>query len=342
MDNEARGEMRVRVDRGRRRARLREDDVAMVQFTLLGDDWLDKQSRYESRWSSKRCEVKRARAKIIASFSTTSDYLIVCAASASTAARTSKGVYQSACSSSLVTIDSPVSPFSFQVFPSFPRGSNPTDSLSPRSTPRLARVPLPAVLIHYRPGPDPRERERERLLGDTKLPGPRPEIIRALWSTSRTTQMRASTSGSVLVKVRVEREQAPSQWTREDAEPREQQTRRRRQRKKTTMKTTMRIPRVNTSRHGNGMSVLLSCYGDVLTRAKHDYLNFRNRTALSCQECKRRKIKCDRTSPCSACCRRGEEKTCRWEVVQKATVPYVQCSLVPDAYRPLTDMSIAI
>ncbi|KAM0754833.1 hypothetical protein T439DRAFT_297225 [Meredithblackwellia eburnea MCA 4105] len=39
----------------------------------------------------------------------------------------------------------------------------------------------------------------------------------------------------------------------------------------------------------------------------------RNRAALSCTECKRRKIKCDRKLPCEACCKRGEEQDCRWE-----------------------------
>ena len=39
------------------------------------------------------------------------------------------------------------------------------------------------------------------------------------------------------------------------------------------------------------------------------------------QECKRRKIKCDRKTPCEACCRRGEEKTCHWEAAQVTHQP---------------------
>lgn len=39
----------------------------------------------------------------------------------------------------------------------------------------------------------------------------------------------------------------------------------------------------------------------------------RNRPALSCSECKRRKIKCSRVIPCEACVKRGDEATCHWE-----------------------------
>ncbi|GAA5896136.1 hypothetical protein JCM8208_007536 [Rhodotorula glutinis] len=39
----------------------------------------------------------------------------------------------------------------------------------------------------------------------------------------------------------------------------------------------------------------------------------RNRAALSCSACKKRKIKCDRKLPCEACIKRGEQGTCRWE-----------------------------
>ncbi|GJN89171.1 hypothetical protein Rhopal_002145-T1 [Rhodotorula paludigena] len=35
--------------------------------------------------------------------------------------------------------------------------------------------------------------------------------------------------------------------------------------------------------------------------------------SLSCGECKRRKIKCDRKIPCSACLKRGEANSCNWE-----------------------------
>ncbi|SCZ88574.1 BZ3500_MvSof-1268-A1-R1_Chr2-1g04500 [Microbotryum saponariae] len=46
----------------------------------------------------------------------------------------------------------------------------------------------------------------------------------------------------------------------------------------------------------------------------------RNRQALSCSECQRRKIKCDRHIPCEACIKRGEADTCQWEE-KKIVVP---------------------
>lgn len=42
----------------------------------------------------------------------------------------------------------------------------------------------------------------------------------------------------------------------------------------------------------------------------------RRRQALSCTECKRRKIKCDRSQPCAPCTRRGEQAKCQWHVVE--------------------------
>ncbi|GAA5983587.1 hypothetical protein JCM10908_000344 [Rhodotorula pacifica] len=39
----------------------------------------------------------------------------------------------------------------------------------------------------------------------------------------------------------------------------------------------------------------------------------RNRAALSCAPCKKRKIKCDRKLPCESCIKRGEQASCRWE-----------------------------
>lgn len=42
----------------------------------------------------------------------------------------------------------------------------------------------------------------------------------------------------------------------------------------------------------------------------------RRRQALSCTECKRRKIKCDRSQPCGPCNRRGEPLRCQWHVVE--------------------------
>ncbi|KAH9931698.1 uncharacterized protein BXZ73DRAFT_101608 [Epithele typhae] len=42
----------------------------------------------------------------------------------------------------------------------------------------------------------------------------------------------------------------------------------------------------------------------------------RRRQALSCTECKRRKIKCDRANPCGPCVRRGEQSKCKWHIIE--------------------------
>ncbi|EPS94767.1 hypothetical protein FOMPIDRAFT_1133696 [Fomitopsis schrenkii] len=42
----------------------------------------------------------------------------------------------------------------------------------------------------------------------------------------------------------------------------------------------------------------------------------RRRQALSCTECKRRKIKCDRAQPCGPCTRRGEPSKCQWHIIE--------------------------
>ncbi|KAL5492057.1 hypothetical protein ACEPAI_3504 [Sanghuangporus weigelae] len=42
----------------------------------------------------------------------------------------------------------------------------------------------------------------------------------------------------------------------------------------------------------------------------------RRRQALSCTECKRRKIKCDRAHPCGPCARRSEPDKCQWHVIE--------------------------
>lgn len=42
----------------------------------------------------------------------------------------------------------------------------------------------------------------------------------------------------------------------------------------------------------------------------------RTRVALSCAECKRRKIKCDRAQPCTPCARRGDQSNCKWAVME--------------------------
>ncbi|KAG9018775.1 hypothetical protein FRB90_009779 [Tulasnella sp. 427] len=52
----------------------------------------------------------------------------------------------------------------------------------------------------------------------------------------------------------------------------------------------------------------------------------RRRQALSCTECKRRKIKCDRQNPCSPCTRRGEADRCRWATQEP----------IPDSISPFS------
>ncbi|KAJ7674323.1 hypothetical protein B0H17DRAFT_159993 [Mycena rosella] len=42
----------------------------------------------------------------------------------------------------------------------------------------------------------------------------------------------------------------------------------------------------------------------------------RRRQALSCTECKRRKIRCDRAQPCAPCVRRGDQEKCQWHFVE--------------------------
>ncbi|KAJ6617861.1 hypothetical protein B0H10DRAFT_2434258 [Mycena sp. CBHHK59/15] len=49
----------------------------------------------------------------------------------------------------------------------------------------------------------------------------------------------------------------------------------------------------------------------------------RRRQPLSCTECKRRKIRCDRNQPCAPCVRRGDQPKCQWHVIEPATEKYV-------------------
>ncbi|KAF6759557.1 hypothetical protein DFP72DRAFT_136322 [Ephemerocybe angulata] len=60
-------------------------------------------------------------------------------------------------------------------------------------------------------------------------------------------------------------------------------------------------------------------YGGVESEAEEDLgppKKKRRRQALSCTECKRRKIKCDRNQPCAPCSRRGEQAKCQWHIVE--------------------------
>ncbi|KAJ7142825.1 hypothetical protein C8R44DRAFT_195156 [Mycena epipterygia] len=44
----------------------------------------------------------------------------------------------------------------------------------------------------------------------------------------------------------------------------------------------------------------------------------RRRQALTCAECKRRKIRCDRRQPCAPCTKRGDKDNCQWHVAEPA------------------------
>ncbi|KAJ6452712.1 hypothetical protein C8R47DRAFT_263255 [Mycena vitilis] len=54
-------------------------------------------------------------------------------------------------------------------------------------------------------------------------------------------------------------------------------------------------------------------------RDDHEPPKKRRRQALSCTECKRRKIRCDRTQPCAPCVKRGDQSKCQWHVVEPAS-----------------------
>ncbi|BGO93972.1 hypothetical protein NBRC10512_005221 [Rhodotorula toruloides] len=56
---------------------------------------------------------------------------------------------------------------------------------------------------------------------------------------------------------------------------------------------------------GNSPGGPASDAGQLVTGSK-------KQKAVSCTECKRRKIKCDRKLPCLACCKRGEPEVCKW------------------------------
>ncbi|KAG9094259.1 hypothetical protein FRC06_011005 [Ceratobasidium sp. 370] len=61
----------------------------------------------------------------------------------------------------------------------------------------------------------------------------------------------------------------------------------------------------------------------------------RRRQALSCTECKRRKIKCDRQHPCGPCVRRSEADKCHWNVVEPADKYVLRTEW--DAFQPRID-----
>ncbi|KAJ5657875.1 uncharacterized protein N7484_001524 [Penicillium longicatenatum] len=63
----------------------------------------------------------------------------------------------------------------------------------------------------------------------------------------------------------------------------------------------------------------------------------RPRMAISCSECRRRKIKCDRNVPCMACVKRGVPGSCRWEnaKVEPSPQPFALKTQVDELQRRL-------
>ncbi|KAL1944768.1 hypothetical protein VTO73DRAFT_3198 [Trametes versicolor] len=67
----------------------------------------------------------------------------------------------------------------------------------------------------------------------------------------------------------------------------------------------------------------------------------RRRQALSCTECKRRKIKCDRANPCGPCVRRGEQAKCQWHVIEPME-KYVTRSEFDELKARMQDLEAAV
>ncbi|TFK24053.1 hypothetical protein FA15DRAFT_694676 [Coprinopsis marcescibilis] len=90
---------------------------------------------------------------------------------------------------------------------------------------------------------------------------------------------------------------------------------------------TMHYPPLPPHIDGSGPSLLhresTEIYGSVDSDgdADHDHggpppKKKRRRQPLSCTECKRRKIKCNREQPCAPCSKRGEQAKCRWAIIE--------------------------
>ncbi|KAL1898857.1 hypothetical protein Sste5346_003267 [Sporothrix stenoceras] len=69
---------------------------------------------------------------------------------------------------------------------------------------------------------------------------------------------------------------------------------------------------------GNSQSISARANGTDDDAERHSK---RPRMALSCSECKRRKIKCDRNVPCTACIKRGRSAYCNWDEAKIDPVP---------------------
>ncbi|GAA6002401.1 hypothetical protein JCM10207_001101 [Rhodosporidiobolus poonsookiae] len=64
--------------------------------------------------------------------------------------------------------------------------------------------------------------------------------------------------------------------------------------------------------------------GTGLSPAEGGAAGAKKTKTVSCTECKRRKIKCDRRIPCLACCKRGDPNACKWEDVAPSKEPDTQ------------------
>ena len=62
---------------------------------------------------------------------------------------------------------------------------------------------------------------------------------------------------------------------------------------------------------------------DVIRRKRQSQ---QTRQLLSCTKCRERKVKCDRTKPCSACCVRGAPKGCHFIAEEGGYAPIQQSS----------------
>ncbi|OJJ45899.1 hypothetical protein ASPZODRAFT_133766 [Penicilliopsis zonata CBS 506.65] len=70
----------------------------------------------------------------------------------------------------------------------------------------------------------------------------------------------------------------------------------------------------------------------------------RAKMALSCSECKRRKIKCDRNVPCTACLKRGAGDACNWDNarIEPAPQPFALSSEMRDVQARLRAVEDAV
>lgn len=63
------------------------------------------------------------------------------------------------------------------------------------------------------------------------------------------------------------------------------------------------------------------------------------RQSLACTSCRERKVRCDRTKPCSACCKRGTPSTCRFSVVDGTDYgPIRQASAIRNLRREVEEL----